>query len=55
VPNLETVEFGAVTLSIGNNRAQNGANSASFMNWVTLAGAEVSVDGVPVLRPKPES
>ncbi|MFG1530146.1 MAG: hypothetical protein AAFA34_02575 [Thermoplasmata archaeon] len=51
VPNLETVEQGAVTLSIGNNRHLDGTNSSSFMNWVTLAGAEISVDGVPLIGP----
>ncbi len=50
VPNLETVELGSVTLVVGRNQHLYGTNRSSFMNWVSLAGSEVAVDGVPVLR-----
>jgi leucyl aminopeptidase (aminopeptidase T) len=50
VPNLETVELGNVTLAIGRNRHLLGRNGSSFMSWVTLAGAEIAVDGTPVVR-----
>lgn len=50
VPNLENVELGSVTLTLGRNQNLHGSNGSSFMNWVSLAGSEVSIDGVPVLR-----
>ncbi len=50
VPNLETVELGCVTLVVGRNQHLHGTNASSFMNWVTLAGAEIAVDGMPVVR-----
>ena len=50
VPNLENVERGSVSLAIGRNGHLEGTNRSNFMSWVTLAGSEVSVDGVPVLR-----
>lgn len=50
VPNLETVELGAVTLTLGRNQHLKGTNGSSFMNWVTLAGSEISFDGVPFVR-----
>jgi len=51
VPNLESVECGCVTLSIGRNQhLAGGKNGSSFMDWVSLAGAEVAVDGTPVAR-----
>lgn len=50
VPNLENVELGSVTLVVGRNQQLHGTNGSSFMNWVTLAGAEISIDGVPVIR-----
>ena len=50
VPNLETVELGNVTLAVGRNGHLKGRNTSSFMNWITLAGAEVAIDGAPVIR-----
>lgn len=50
VPNLESVESGAVTLVIGRNGHLKGSNKSNFMNWVTLAGSDVTVDGTPILR-----
>jgi leucyl aminopeptidase (aminopeptidase T) len=44
VPNLEDVERGCVTLVLGGNARAN------FMSWFPLAGAEVAVDGTPVIR-----
>jgi len=49
-PNLETVECGAVTLQVGGNRYLNGSNTSNFFTWFSLAGAEISVDGTPVVR-----
>jgi leucyl aminopeptidase (aminopeptidase T) len=51
VPILESVERGNVTLALGRNGAlDGGTNRTNFMDWVTLAGAEVTVDGKTVLR-----
>jgi len=50
VPNLENVERGSVSLTIGRNQHLRGANASNFMSWVTLAGSEVAIDGTPVIR-----
>jgi len=50
VPNLETVEGGSVSLQIGGNRFIRGSNRSNFFSWFSLAGAEVAVDGTPVVR-----
>jgi len=51
VPNLETVERGCVTLVLGRNgHLQGGTNGSDFMDWISLAGAEVAIDGTPVTR-----
>jgi leucyl aminopeptidase (aminopeptidase T) len=50
VPNLETVEGGAVALQIGGNRYLNSTNQSNFFTWFSLAGAEIAVDGTPVIR-----
>lgn len=50
VPNLENIELGSVTLVVGRNQHLRGRNGSNFMNWITLAGAEIAVDGTPVIR-----
>jgi leucyl aminopeptidase (aminopeptidase T) len=50
VPNLETVEDGSVSLQIGGNRYLSGTNKSSFFTWFSLAGAEIAIDGTPVIR-----
>jgi len=51
VPILETVERGCVTLVIGRNgHLQGGTNGSNFMDWISLAGADVAIDGTPALR-----
>lgn len=50
VPNLENIELGSVTLAVGRNQHLHGTNRSNFMNWVTLAGADVAIDGVPIVR-----
>ena len=50
VPNLETVEGGSVSLQIGGNKGAGGTNGSSFFSWFSLAGAEISVDGTPIVR-----
>jgi leucyl aminopeptidase (aminopeptidase T) len=48
VANLESVEQGAVTLVVGRNAF--GTNPSNFMSWVTLGGAEIAIDGTPLIR-----
>jgi len=50
VPNLEKWEGGNVSLQIGGNQGLGGTNRSDFFSWFTLAGAEIAVDGTPVLR-----
>jgi hypothetical protein len=50
VPHLETVERGSVSLQIGSNRYLKGSNKSNFFSWFSLAGAELTVDGTPVVR-----
>jgi len=50
VPNLEKSEVGSVSLQIGGNRGLGGTNSSTFFTWFSLAGAEVAIDGTPIIR-----
>lgn len=50
VANLETIEGGSVSLQIGGNKALGGSNGSSFFSWFSLAGAEIAIDGTPVVR-----
>ncbi|MGP8072598.1 MAG: hypothetical protein ACLPZM_05665 [Thermoplasmata archaeon] len=50
VPNLETVEGGSVSLQIGRNQNLGGTNGSNFFSWFSLAGSEIAIDGVPVIR-----
>ena len=50
VPNLESVELGSVTVTLGRNQNLHGSNGSSFMNWVTLAGSDIAIDGEPIIR-----
>ena len=51
VPNLESVERGCATLVIGRNQhLEGGTNESNFMDWISLAGAEIAIDGTPVVR-----
>jgi leucyl aminopeptidase (aminopeptidase T) len=50
VPNLETVEGGSVSVQIGGNRYLHGTNKSNFFSWFSLAGSEIAVDGIPVVR-----
>ncbi len=48
VPHAEDEEEGAVTLAIGGNSTYGGANRCRYLSWITLGGATVAVDGVPL-------
>jgi leucyl aminopeptidase (aminopeptidase T) len=47
-PQVEDVERGAITVSVGGNRNLGGRNAAQFFGWVVNAGATVEVDGSPL-------
>ena len=50
LPYLEDRERGCVQLAVGGNTFLGGGNASDFFGWVTLAGAEISVDGMPIVR-----
>ncbi len=49
-PLLEENEFGAVTVGIGNNRGFGGKNRSSLFQFLTLGGANLTIDGKPAVR-----
>ncbi len=49
-PYLEDMERGTVQLTVGGNTYSGGSNPSDFRGAVRLAGAEVRVDGSPVVR-----
>ncbi len=50
VPNLENIECGSVTLAMGRNQHLKGTNRSTFMSWISLAGSEIAIDEIPVIR-----
>ena len=50
VPYLEDRERGCLQLAVGRNAHLRGTNSSDFKGALVLAGAEISVDGRPVVR-----
>ncbi len=48
VPHAEDEEEGAATLAIGGNTMYGGTNRCRFLSWITIGGATVAVDGVPL-------
>lgn len=49
-PFMVDQELGTVTLSIGSNRHFGGTTDANFFAWASLRGADVAIDGRPILR-----
>lgn len=49
-PQMEDQELGAISIRIGGNRGVGGSNACPFMSWLALRGANLSVDGRPVVR-----
>ena len=43
-------EYGAVMLRIGGNAFVGGKNPCPFGSWMVLSGADLSIDGRPVLK-----
>ncbi len=50
VPSMHQDELGVISLQIGRNIGFGGANHSSFMDWVSLEQADVSVDGTRILH-----
>lgn len=50
LPYLEDRERGSVRLALGGNAYLGGNNHSDFVGWVSLSGAEICVDGTPVVR-----
>lgn len=49
-PLLEDQERGTVCLTLGRNDELGGRNRVPFMTWLVLGGADVAVDGRPLVR-----
>jgi leucyl aminopeptidase (aminopeptidase T) len=50
VPYLEDRERGCAQLAVGGNAYLGGTNPSDFVGWVSLSGAEICVDGSPIVR-----
>jgi len=44
-PPIEDIERGAITVSVGGNRAFGGVNASPMFGWVVTTGATVEIDG----------
>jgi len=49
-PELEDSELGALTVGIGANAGYGGRSTSTFSSWLTVRGAELSIDGRVVVR-----
>lgn len=50
LPLAEVIQRGSVRLTVGSNANLGGTNLSDFCGWITTAGAEVTADGVPIVR-----
>ena len=50
LPQMEDQELGAVLLQIGGNNFRGGKNASPFGAWTVLNGADVSIDGKPLIK-----
>ncbi|HZY91434.1 MAG TPA: hypothetical protein VFG07_01470 [Thermoplasmata archaeon] len=50
LPYLEDRERGCVQLAVGGNTYLGGRNPSNYTGFLTVAGAEISADGTPVVR-----
>ncbi|HLM90561.1 MAG TPA: hypothetical protein VK424_00670 [Thermoplasmata archaeon] len=50
LPQMEDQELGAVALQIGGNLFRGGKNASPFGAWMVLKGADLTVDGKPLLQ-----
>jgi leucyl aminopeptidase (aminopeptidase T) len=49
-PGLEEAGRGAVTIGVGQNASFGGKTKVDFLGYVTIAGADLTVDGRPLVR-----
>ena len=49
-PQMEDQELGAVMFRLGGNSFSGGSNPSPFGSWMVLSGADVAIDGRPVVR-----
>jgi len=49
-PSLEEAERGAATVGVGQNAMFGGKTKVDFLGYLTVGGAELSVDGRPLVR-----
>jgi aminopeptidase len=50
LPQMEDQELGAVLLQVGGNSFRGGKNASPFGAWMVLKGADLSIDGKPLLQ-----
>jgi leucyl aminopeptidase (aminopeptidase T) len=50
LPQMEDQELGAVMFQIGGNTFRGGKNASPFGTWMVLKGADVTIDGKPLLQ-----
>jgi leucyl aminopeptidase (aminopeptidase T) len=50
LPQMEDQELGAILLGIGGNHFRGGKNVSTFGAWMVLNGADVAVDGRPLIE-----
>lgn len=50
LPQMEDQELGAVLFSLGGNAFRGGKNACPFGAWTVVKGADLSIDGRPVLE-----
>ncbi len=50
LPQMEDQELGAVLLSVGGNTFRGGKNASPFGAWMVLKGADVMIDGKPLIQ-----
>ncbi|MGI0132186.1 MAG: aminopeptidase [Thermoplasmata archaeon] len=49
-PMVEDLARGAITLTVGGNSFLGGSNASPFSSWALIDGADVEVDGTPLLK-----
>jgi leucyl aminopeptidase (aminopeptidase T) len=50
LPQMEDQELGAVTFQLGGNVFRGGKNASPFGTWLVVKGADVTIDGSPLLQ-----
>jgi len=50
LPQMEDQELGALYFSLGGNSFRGGKNNSPFGTWMVLTGADLAIDGKPVVK-----